>query len=353
VNEDCLKLTTYFAERDRHGDGFLADALLDVYGRHGLRTSVMVRGTEGFGSRHRLQTQRLLTLSEDLPLVTAAVDTRTRIEGAVEEVERLVTHGVITLERARMLRAPFDEAELPATLTRTVKLTVSCGRGERIGAEPAYRAIVALLHRHGVAGATVLLGVDGTVNGVRRRATAVRSNAQVPLMIISVGSAATITSALGELAALMRRPLATLERVAVRKRDGAIVDRPLPAPETDDAGRRIWTKLMVYTSEQARYDGHPLHVALLRRLRTEGAAGATCLRGVWGYHGDHAPHGDRLLSLRRHVPVVTVIVDTPARAERWFAGVDEMTRAGGLVTSELVPALRGGDHTSWRLAHID
>jgi simple sugar transport system permease protein len=25
------------------------------------------------------------------------------------------------------------------------------------------------------------------------------------------------------------------------------------------------------------------------------AAGATILRGVWGYHGDHEPHGDRLL----------------------------------------------------------
>jgi PII-like signaling protein len=353
VNQDCLKLTTYFAERDRHGNRFLADALLDVYGRHGLRTSVMLRGTEGFGSRHRLQTQRLLTLSEDLPLVTAAVDTRARIEEALEDVEPLVTHGLITLERARMLTAPLDATELPAALARTVKLTVYCGRAERLGGEPAHRAVVDILHRHGVAGASVLLGVDGTAHGVRRRATFLRSNARVPLMIISVGSAATITSALRELAALMPRPLATLERVAVRKRDGVIVDRPLPAPETDEAGRRIWAKLMVYTSEQARYDGHPLHVALLRRLLNEGATGATCLRGVWGFHGDHAPHGDRLRSLRRHVPVVTIIVDAPARAERWFAIVDEMTRAGGLVTSELVPALRGGDHTSWRLANID
>ncbi|HEU4977515.1 MAG TPA: DUF190 domain-containing protein, partial [Solirubrobacteraceae bacterium] len=61
---------------------------------------------------------------------------------------------------------------------------------------------------------------------------------------------------------------------------------------------------------------------------------------VWGYHGAHAPHGDRFWSLRRHVPVLTVIVDTPERIRRWFAIVDELTAETGLVTSELVPAFR-------------
>ena len=80
---------------------------------------------------------------------------------------------------------------------------------------------------------------------------------------------------------------------------------------------------MVYAGEQARHGRHPLYVELIRRLRTAGAAGATALRGVWGYHGDHAPHGDRFWSLRRHVPVLTVIVDTPERTRQWFAVVDE------------------------------
>jgi PII-like signaling protein len=78
-------------------------------------------------------------------------------------------------------------------------------------------------------------------------------------------------------------------------------------------------------------------VALIRRLRQEGAIGATALRGFWGYHGDHAPHGDRLLSLRRHVPVVTVLVDRPERARRWLEVVSELTSETGLVTSEMVP----------------
>ena len=69
MSEDGLKLTTYFGERDRAGGGFLADALIDIYARHELRTSLVLRGVEGFGLKHQLRTDRLLTLSEDLPLV--------------------------------------------------------------------------------------------------------------------------------------------------------------------------------------------------------------------------------------------------------------------------------------------
>jgi PII-like signaling protein len=93
---------------------------------------------------------------------------------------------------------------------------------------------------------------------------------------------------------------------------------------------------MVYASEQARLDGHPLYVELIRRLRREHAAGATAIRGVWGFHGDHPPHGDRLLSLRRHVPVVSIIVDRPSAIRRMWPLIDEATAETGLVTSELV-----------------
>jgi PII-like signaling protein len=90
---------------------------------------------------------------------------------------------------------------------------------------------------------------------------------------------------------------------------------------------------------------------LARRLLQAGAAGATALRGVWGYHGDHAPHGDRLLALRRRVPVLTVVVDTPARIRRWFGIVDELTDESGLVTCETVPAFHArGRRSDLRLS---
>jgi PII-like signaling protein len=137
---------------------------------------------------------------------------------------------------------------------------------------------------------------------------------------------------LPELGALLARPLVTLERVQVVKRDGALLSEPrVPAEDG------MWQKLMVYGSEQAKFEGVPMHVALVRALRETGARGATALRGVWGFHGAHAPHGDRLLQVRRHVPVVTVVVDTPEAIARAFGVVDAITRERGLVTSEAVP----------------
>jgi PII-like signaling protein len=354
MNEDCLKLTTYFGERDRTDTGLLADALIDLYARREIETSVLLRGIEGFGIKHRLQTHRLLTFSEDLPLVTVAVDARERIEAALPEVIARSSHGMITLERARMLTGRVGPVELPEDLHEATKLTVYVGRHERANGVPAYRAVVELLHRRGVAGATVLLGVDGTAHGIRQRAALVGRNEAVPMMIISVGDGHRIAALLPELGALLERPLITLERVRLCKRGGVKLAEPRHLPETDASGLGMWQKLMVHAGQQARHGRRPLYIDLVRRLREAGAAGATVLRGVWGYHGEHRPHGDRFLALVRHVPVVIVIVDTPERTRRWFEIVDELTDETGLVTSEIVPGLRATapeiEHGGLRLA---
>jgi PII-like signaling protein len=340
VNEDCLKLTSYFGELDRVHGGFVSDVLMDIFERRRFEVSLMLRGTEGFGLKHRLQTQRLLTLSEDLPLVSIAVDSRERIEAALDEVIAATGHGLLTLERARLLSGHIERVRLPEQLHEATKLTVYLGRQQRAGGKPAYVALLDLLHRRGIAGATVLLGVDGTAHGTRRRASFFGRTADLPVMVISVGDGERIAEALPGVGALLSRPLMTLERVRVLKRDGERLAEPPSLPASDPSGLAVWLKLMVYAGEQARVGGRPLHVVLIRRLREAGAASATALRGIWGYHGDHQPHGDRFWSLRRHVPVLTVLVDSPERMHRWWEIVDQLTPQTGLVTSEIVPAVR-------------
>ena len=167
---------------------------------------------------------------------------------------------------------------------------------------PAYTTACEVLHRHGAAGATVLLGVDGTVHGERRRAT------RAPAMVVAVGNGGALTAAIAELPPC----LATLDRIrigAVERADG------------------MWTKLTVHT-----------HDDLIPRLRADGVRGATMLRGVWGFRDGQPPAGDRLLQVRRHVPSLTVIVDAPDRIDRAFAIVADH----GLVTSELLPTIGVG-----------
>jgi PII-like signaling protein len=327
---DSLKLTSYFGERQRCGSGFVADALLELYGRHEIATSILLRGTEGFGLKHHLRTDRSLSLSEDLPLITVAVDTRPRIEAVLAPVLALSPAGLVTLERARLLA----DTTAPGDLPETAKLTVYLGRQERVFRVPAFVAVCDLLHRRGVDGATALLGVDGTAHGQRERAAFFSRNAEVPMMVIAVGPGEQIGRVLPELGGLLRRPLLTLERVQVCKRDGRLLAAPAARP-----GASPWQKLMIYTSEATQCHGHPVHRAIVRRLRSAGISGATTQRGVWGFHGDHLPHGDRLLQWGRHVPAVTIVVDTPERIAAAFAVVDELTSESGLVTVEDIPAV--------------
>jgi PII-like signaling protein len=340
MNADCLKLTTYFGERDRTENGLLADRLLDIYGEHRVAASVLLRGAEGFGVLHHLHSDRLLSLSEDLPVVSVAVDRRARIESMLEVVMEIKRRGLITLERARLLDGDPGSLDLPGDLEEATKLTVYVGRQERVGRAPAFVAVCELLHRSGIAGATALLGVDGTSRGSRRRARFFGRNADVPMMIIAVGAGERIAAVVRELGRLLADPLLTLERVRVCKREGELLATPHELPQTDEHGLAMWQKLMVHTSHAAMHDGRPLHLEIVRRLRASGCAGATSLRGMWGFHGDHQPHGDRLLAIRRHVPVITVTIDTPQRTAQSFAIIDQLTTEHGLVTSEMVPAVR-------------
>ncbi|HEY2260737.1 MAG TPA: DUF190 domain-containing protein, partial [Solirubrobacteraceae bacterium] len=297
-------------------------------------------GAQGFGRLHHLHTDRLLSLSEDLPAVSVAVDSRERIEAILDDVRALQGKGLITLERARLLTGQLEGGRVGEAQPEATKLTIYLGRQERADGRPAFLAVCELLYRCGVAGATVLLGVDGTRLGQRSRAAFFSRNADVPLMVIAVGSSGRIAAALPELSRMLARPAMTLERIRICKRDGELLDRPQLLPGTDERDRSLWQKLMIYGSESAEHQsGRPLHLELMRRLRASDALGATTVRGIWGFHGDHPPHGDRFLQLRRHVPVVTIVVDSPQRIAASFQIIDELTGHRGLVTSELVPAL--------------
>lgn len=352
-----LKLTVYLGERDRAGGrGLAAHALGDLFARHRVRLAVLLRGLEGFGLKHHLQTQRLLSLSDDLPMVWVAVDVPHVIQAVAGEVDRLLPEGLVTLERAQIGERAGD---LAPDGDAAVKLTVYPGRGERTRGRPAHLAVVDLLRELGVEGASVLMGVDGVRRGERRRARFIGANGEVPMMIIAISSRETLLPALPALDDLLGPSVVTLERVRILKRDGRPLAQPEVPPPGDGGGLGLWHKITVHTGEDAPAPGggDALYSALLRELRRAGATGASVLRGVWGYSGDGEPHGDRMLSVRRRVPVVAVCIDRPARMAGLWPVVDAMTARHGLVTGEIVPAFRaagpGARVGGLRLADLD
>ncbi|HEX3804414.1 MAG TPA: DUF190 domain-containing protein [Solirubrobacteraceae bacterium] len=342
MTDELLKLTTYFGERDRTDGELLADELFALYGEQGLQISAMLRGIEGFGHHHSTHTDLLLSLSEDLPVMSVAVDTPERIEAMLPQVLDVKRRGLVTLERARLLAGrlqpgPETGLRLPEDLRDQAKLTVFLGRRERASGRPAFMTACDLLQREGVAGATVLLGVDGTRDGRRVRARLLARNADAPVLVVAVGRGEAIANAAFALSDRLAQPLMTLERVQVCRRDGQWLADPEPVPPVLDHELLWCQKLTVHSRDDDCVNGHPLHRTLVRRLRRERVAGATSVRGVWGFQNDEPPQGDRFWQTRRRTPVMTIVVDTHERIAEVYGVVEEVTAQRGLVTVEAVP----------------
>lgn len=69
----------------------------------GLAGVTVLRGIEGFGARQHLHTSRLLSLSEDLPILIESVDTEEKIRQVLPEMDEMVGDGLITLERVEVV----------------------------------------------------------------------------------------------------------------------------------------------------------------------------------------------------------------------------------------------------------
>ena len=341
MDEDGIKLTSYFGERRRIDGQFVANAMVDLYAQRKVASSIVLRGAEGFGLRHHMRTNRSLSLSEDLPLAVIAVDASSRIDDALEEVRRINHRGLTTVEQTRFLSDDIDAVQFSETAAdQAINLTIHFCRQDTVFGVPAFEVMCELLRRRSVGGATALAGVDGTHQGRRQHAHFFSRNGDVPMMVVAVGAGESIGSLLPDLGDLLRDPCITLDQVQICKRDGELIGEPETPPAYDEDGMALWQKLTVYASEASRHDGQPIHRSLVRRLLSAGISGATTHPGVWGFRGEHVPHGGQhLLQFAHHVPAMTVAIDTPQRIPTAFGIVDELTAEHGLVTCESVPVI--------------
>ena len=93
--------------------------------------------------------------------------------------------------------------------------------------------------------------------------------------------------------------------------------------------------LRVFIGESDRFEGRPLHEAIVLRARAAGLAGAIVVRGLGGYGASSRLHTARVLRLSEDLPVVVEIVDRPETIEAFLPVLDRMV-GEGLITLERV-----------------
>ncbi len=101
---DAVLLRIFIGEDDRADGRPLYEAIVLRAREMHLAGATVLRGPMGFGHSSRLHTAKILRLSEDLPVVIEIVDTADRVDAFLPELERMMTSGLVTLERVQVLQ---------------------------------------------------------------------------------------------------------------------------------------------------------------------------------------------------------------------------------------------------------
>jgi PII-like signaling protein len=108
VGENTL-MRIFIGESDRFEGKPLYEALVEMFRKKGLAGATVIRAVSGFGAHSVYHTQKLLALSSDLPLIVEVVDAMERIDAVMPEIDRMMGGGMITLEKATVIRYTPNE----------------------------------------------------------------------------------------------------------------------------------------------------------------------------------------------------------------------------------------------------
>jgi uncharacterized protein len=100
----ALRLTVFVGEGDLWHHKPLFTEIVHRAHKAGLAGATVVRGIEGYGASSRIHTTRLLSLSEDLPVVVLIIDAEERIRAFLPELDELVTEGLVVIDPVEVIR---------------------------------------------------------------------------------------------------------------------------------------------------------------------------------------------------------------------------------------------------------
>lgn len=106
-----LRLTVLVGESDTWHHRPVCTEIVHRAHEAGLAGASVFRGIEGFGASSVIHTQRLLSLSEDLPVAVVIVDTEARVRAFLPLIAELTGDGTVTLDACEIVRQGQDSGE--------------------------------------------------------------------------------------------------------------------------------------------------------------------------------------------------------------------------------------------------
>jgi uncharacterized protein len=93
----------HIGESDKWRGKPLHEAIVALLRKEGFSGATVLRGVGGYGGSSVYHTDKLLRLSQDLPIVLEVIETQDRIEQILPNLDEMVDGGLITLEKVRVI----------------------------------------------------------------------------------------------------------------------------------------------------------------------------------------------------------------------------------------------------------
>src|ERR1700752_1453295 len=93
----------HIGESDKWHGKPMHEAIVELLRKEGFSGATVLRGVAGFGGSSVLHTDKLLQMSQDLPIVLEVIESNDKIEKILPRIDELLEGGIVTLEKVRVL----------------------------------------------------------------------------------------------------------------------------------------------------------------------------------------------------------------------------------------------------------
>lgn len=111
IQKEAQRLRIYIGDQARHKGSPLYQWIVEEARKKKMAGATVFRGKMGFGASSRIHTDKILRLSEDLPVVVEIVDRPERIEALLVQLDTILKKGMITLEPVQVMA--YRDGTLP------------------------------------------------------------------------------------------------------------------------------------------------------------------------------------------------------------------------------------------------
>ena len=93
----------HIGESDKWQGKPLYQAIVEMLRKEGFSGATVLRGVAGYGGSSVYHTDKILRLSQDLPIVLEVIESTERIEQILPRLDEMVDGGLVTLEKVRVI----------------------------------------------------------------------------------------------------------------------------------------------------------------------------------------------------------------------------------------------------------